>query len=398
MRSLPLSALELENFKCFRRQRLKFGNLTVLAGLNGTGKSSVIQALLLIRQSLSAGRMRRRLLLSDQLVDLGTGADVLFDLADQDELSIVLEFGGVRRTEYRYQYSPESDRLSLMVGSRPIPQATLDVFRNDKGRWVDSSKASRSVTQRIGYRAMFSFRGFQYLSAERHGPRKALPWSEEQVTNRTLGPHGEHVLAFLSEFGRSALEESDPRIKDEQLPLTVEGQVSAWMQEVSPGARLQISRMRDIDAMAARYTYSRKDDVSSRPFRATNVGFGVSYVLPVIVALVAAEANDLIIIENPEAHIHPKGQTKIGQLAARAAQRGAQVVVETHSDHFLDGVRLDARRDRIESENAVFHYFARDGAETTVVTPHLHSDGSLSEWPKGFFDERDNNLLGLLAP
>lgn len=88
----------------------------------------------------------------------------------------------------------------------------------------------------------------------------------------------------------------------------------------------------------------------------------------------------------------------MGELAVRASAAGVQVLVETHSDHFLDGVRLDVRRGRMTSDLAKIHFFTREGAESHVTSPRLQSDGSLSDWPKGFFDEKDENLLGLLGP
>ena len=398
MRSLPLSALELKNFKCFREQRIELGMLTVLSGLNGVGKSSAIQALLLLRQSFSGNRIQRRLRLSGDLVDLGTGSDVLFDLADEDEIAFVLEFGGVRRSEYAFTYSRKGDHLSLRFQGNRVGRSTMEAFKNDDGEWAEVTRETPKESTGPTFRAFFSSRGFQYLSAERIGPRKSLPWSEEQVSMRSLGAQGEHVLAYLAEYGSQTLGENDPRIKDRERTQTIEGQVTAWLQETSPGANLEISEMREIDALAARYSFSRLGDVGSKPFRATNVGFGVSYALPVLTALIGAERGDLVIIENPEAHLHPRGQTKMGELAVRAAAAGVQVVIETHSDHFLDGVRLDVRRGNAENDSTKIHFFTRDGAESHVVSPKLHSDGSLSDWPKGFFDEKDENLLGLLGP
>jgi len=398
MRSIPLSAIELKNFKCFREQRIDLGMLTVLAGLNGVGKSSAIQAMLLLRQSFTFNRIQRRLRLSGDLVDLGTGADVLFDLADEDELAFVLESGGNRRSEYAFAYSPEGDRLSLKLGGSRLGRSTRETFKNDKGEWLVVTRETPRNLAGSSFRSFFSSRGFQYLAAERFGPRKSLPWSEEQVSMRSLGAQGEHVLAYLAEHGSRTLGEDDPRIKDRERTQTIEGQVSAWLQETSPGANLEISEMREIDALSARYSFSRSGDVGSKPFRATNVGFGVSYALPVLTALVGAEPGDFVIIENPEAHLHPRGQTKMGELAVRASAAGVQVIVETHSDHFLDGVRLDVRRRKMTSNLPKIHYFTRDGAESYVTSPRLQSDGSLSDWPKGFFDERDENLLGLLGP
>lgn len=398
MQSVPLSAIELKNFKCFREQRIDLGMLTVLSGLNGVGKSSVIQALLLLRQSLTGNRIQRRLRLSGDLVDLGTGADVLFDLADEDELAFVLEFGGARRSEYAYTYSREGDRLSLRSGRQRMSRSTRESYRNDDGEWLEVNSLNQSQNSFGLFRSFFSNKGFQYLAAERYGPRKSLPWSEEQVAMRSLGPQGEHVLAYLAEYGAQTLDEGDPRVRDRGITQTVEGQVSAWLQETSPGANLEISEMREIDALSARYSFRRSGDVASKPFRATNVGFGVSYALPVLTALIGAEPGDFVIIENPEAHLHPRGQTKMGELAARAAAAGVQVVIETHSDHFLDGVRLDIRRGKSISDTTKIHFFTRDGAESHVSSPKLQRDGSISDWPKGFFDEKDENLLGLLGP
>ena len=96
------------------------------------------------------------------------------------------------------------------------------------------------------------------------------------------------------------------------------------------------------DSVIAGFSFDRPGDVPSRSYRATNVGFGLSYTLPVIVALLAP-AGALCLIENPESHLHPKGQTKLAELAVRASRAGVQVFVETHSDHFMDGVRIAVR-------------------------------------------------------
>jgi predicted ATPase len=396
MRKPHISAIELENFKCFRKQRVELGGLTVLSGLNGMGKSSTIQALLLLRQSLSNQRLQRRLRLSGDLIDLGTGEDALFDLADQDAIAFVLELEQSRRIEYRYEYSRENDRLSLVM-PRQVGRATSDRILNSEGNWVNYRADAQRSLPGIGLPTLFSSTGFQYLSAERFGPRKSLPWSNEQTSTRSLGIHGEHVLAYLAEFGGNVLDESDPRVRDPEGVLTLEGQVSSWLQETSPGATLDISRMREIDALSARYAYSRKGDVQSRAFRATNVGFGISYVLPVLTALIGASSGDLVIIENPEAHLHPRGQTRLGQLAGRAAKSGVQVLIETHSDHFLDGVRLDVKHQISDGRDTRIHFFTRSGSEAEVISPRVLGNGSLSEWPRGFFDERDENLLGLLG-
>ena len=113
--------------------------------------------------------------------------------------------------------------------------------------------------------------------------------------------------------------------------------------------------------------------------------------LPVILALLSPPGT-LCLIENPEAHLHPRGQTKLAELAARAAKAGVQVFAETHSDHFIDGVRIAVRDGLITPGDAEFHYFEREGNMTVVTSIQVDADGRLSRWPSGFFDQYDDNL------
>ena len=130
---------------------------------------------------------------------------------------------------------------------------------------------------------------------------------------------------------------------------------------------------------------------------ATNVGFGLSYTLPVIVALLMP-GGFMCMIENPEAHLHPGAQSKMAELAAHAAKAGVQVMVETHSDHFIDGVRIAVREGILTPDDVAIHYFERQGNESVVRSPVIDSDGRLSEWPAGFFDQHEMNLVRLLRP
>ncbi len=140
-------------------------------------------------------------------------------------------------------------------------------------------------------------------------------------------------------------------------------------------------------------------------FSALQVGFGYSFSLPVIVAALTAQPGDLVIIENPEAHLHPAAQSKIGILLALAAQAGVQVIIETHSDHVLNGIRTLVKGlknfGKIKSEELKVHYFfeaRNESGEQFHSRRMLISDeeGKLNGWPSGFFDEWENNLNKLL--
>ena len=170
-----------------------------------------------------------------------------------------------------------------------------------------------------------------------------------------------------------------------------------WLQEVSPGCHLDIDETIQDDLLVAGYSFDQVGDARSNAHRMTHAGFGLSYMLPVVVAFLS-QPGFLCLVENPESHLHPRGQTMLAILATQAAKSGVQLIVETHSDHFLDGVRIAVRNGLLDSEDTAIHYFERVNGRTTVTSPTIDSDGRLSEWPTGFFDQHELNLSELLRP
>jgi predicted ATPase len=106
----------------------------------------------------------------------------------------------------------------------------------------------------------------------------------------------------------------------------------------------------------------------------------------------------MLLLENPEAHLHPQGQAALGELISRSANDGVQIIVETHSDHLLNGMRLAVKRRLIESNNVVLHFFSRsiETGEASVQSPAVLESGKLSNWPRGFFDQWDKDIDALL--
>ena len=376
-----LAHLGLSNFKCFEKLELDIAPITLLCGLNGMGKSSAMQALLVLRQSHEQRVLREgRLALGGRFADIGTGGDALFEGAETD----VIEFS-LRRDDVAepcllaYDYDSASDRLDMRrseaapgrFGGFGIPES-----------WLDAPPFGGT---------------FLYINAERIGPRKTYTLSEAFARSGDLGARGEYALNYLSAHGDDVHEKDDPRFEDCESRRLVDG-IERWLAEISPGAHIRLEPIRDADALVAGFTFDRKGDVETRRYRATNVGFGLSYALPLLVAMFAPKGS-FCLIENPEAHLHPRGQTKLADLAVRATVAGIQVIVETHSDHFMDGVRIAVRDGLIAPESAAFHYFERgeDGA-SVVSSPRIDRNGRLSEWPAGFFDQHEENLARLLAP
>ena len=383
-----LRNIKMVHFKCFEQLDLDCTALNLLCGLNGMGKSSVIQALLVLRQSFETGELLNgRLVLGGERIDLGTGSDILFEDAERDIVGFALQDDETLDVwDLSFDYSQTADQLHVrpVIDKEPIdyvPAGLEVVVPYVPAEW----------------RKVPPFGGdLIYVNAERIGPRKLYPLSDMLARRGDFGASSEYAWNYLKHYQDRPLVEDDPRWVGEGGRRLLDV-VDHWLQDVSPGAHLQLQAVTAADAVIAGFSFDRPGDVRTRPYRAINVGFGLSYVLPVVLALLA-EPGTLCLIENPESHLHPRGQTKLGELAARAAKAGVQVFVETHSDHFMDGVRIAVRDGLIAPEDVAFHYFERQDGKAVVSSPQVDADGRLSEWPAGFFDQHGENLARLLAP
>ena len=435
-----LRKIELTHFKCFEKLDLDCAPLNLLCGLNGMGKSSVMQALLVLRQSFETGELQRgNLVLGGERADLGTGADVLFEDAEGDVLGFALKSDEIEdswKLDVRadsssnllykhiddpagaanlfYQSLDDRSRADLLESPnikeivqqiRDLAMKTGDDSLQDVNRDEIVTSTFRQVLRIFAAPSSVSkswqdvppFGGrFVYVNAERVGPRKLYPLSDASAKRGDFGTSGEYAWNYLIHHQDHLLDIDDPRWTSggSRRMLDV---VDLWLQDVCPGAHLNLEKLSEVDAVTAEFTFDRVGDVQSRRHRATNVGFGLSYVLPVILALLSPPGT-LCLIENPEAHLHPRGQTKLAELAALAANAGVQMFAETHSDHFMDGVRIAVRDGLVKPEDAYFHYFEREGNKTVATSPQVNEDGRLSRWPEGFFDQREENMARLLAP
>ncbi len=372
-----LRKIKLSNFKCFKNLDLDCAPLMLLCGLNGMGKSTVIQALLLLRQSFQSGDLSAgRLVLGGELADLGTGKDVLFEGADNDVVEFELQCDEIQTPwELSFGYSTTTDQLSAETDPSQQPASFVPT------KWHRIPPFAKTLI---------------YIEAGRLGPEKSYPLSETSARRGDLGTTGEYALNYLHAYQDKLLPENDPRCPTQQ-SRRLHDVANEWLRIVTPGVHLQIEAVRAADVLIPGFSFDRPGDIRTQAYRATNVGFGLSYTLPIILALLA-DRGTLCLIENPEAHLHPRGQTKLAELAARASLAGVQVVVETHSDHFMDGVRIAVREGLIQPEQTAFHYFERVDGVTGVSSPKIDTDGRLSTWPVGFFDQYEENLAKLLAP
>jgi predicted ATPase len=171
---------------------------------------------------------------------------------------------------------------------------------------------------------------------------------------------------------------------------TVADQSTAWLSYVFEGARVRVQ-----EPYSTILTLEFNADGSAHYDRPTNVGFGFSYILPVIVAGLIAQPGQVLVVENPEAHLHPMAQARLGEFLARVASTGVQVFVESHSEHILNSFRLAVRDRVIASTKLVVLYFS--DAEAPVLRIPVTEDGGVEHWPDGFFDQRLQDFIRLFG-
>jgi predicted ATPase len=228
-------------------------------------------------------------------------------------------------------------------------------------------------------------RRLTYLTAERLGPREVYTLEDRQTAS-VVGPAGEHGVSVLH-LGR------DEKVLGElalsSVPNTRLRQVEERMRIFFPGCAVDVQPVPQANAVTLGLRTS--DDTSFH--RPIHVGFGLTQVFPIVVAALSASEQDILLIENPEVHLHPAGQAEMGQFLADVARAGIQVIVETHSDHVLNGIRRSVKANRLPAEEIVIHFFKPRSSEgPQVVSPTLDSLGNIDTWPKGFFDQFDKDM------
>lgn len=356
-----ISRVEIKNFKCFECLDVKMKALNLFTGLNGMGKSTLIQSLLLLRQTYEKYEESDWdfPVFNGKFINLGTAKDV----------------------PYWYR-ADENVEISV----------TEDEGHLWGIKWKDEGQIDEPIDQDIEYNSSLLSNRFEYVSAERLGPRRYYDNIENIFFDTyTVGVRGENTVTCLNDLGSKVKVYENLKHPSESSDL-LDLQMNAWMSEISPGVRIKTVPYFDVDLMGLRYlSNSRMGEESASPL---NMGFGVSYVLPILTAILKAKNGDLLILENPEAHIHPRGQRRIGEMVALAAANGVQIIMETHSDHVLNGIRLAVKNNNIDKDQVALNYFYAFIDDKGMIrhdktSPRILEDGSLSNWPDGFFDEWD---------
>lgn len=369
-----LTRLDLRFFKCFERLRLPLAPLTLLSGPNSSGKSSVIQALVLLHQTMREHEWSTRLALNGSGVHLGTVVDVVDEVHGRNEFEI-----GVTGDDSSCHWVFDGDRREMSLRVRRVSMDGIASEEPGTLRHLLPPDADGGVAP-----LAVGLRGLTYITAERVGPQEAYPL--EDPYDVVVGARGEHAVSVLH-WGRD-----EPVLEALALPgapRTLLRQVQARMRTLFPGCGVDLQQVPQTNAV----TLGLRTSDETGFHRPIHTGFGLTQILPIAVAALSANAGDIMLIENPEVHLHPAGQASMGMFLADVARAGIQVIVETHSDHVLNGIRRAVKAERIRPEQVLIHFFRpREDSAAQVHSPTLDVMGNIDVWPEGFFDQYDKDM------
>lgn len=369
-----IKEIVIKDFKIHSNLELSLGGITILTGQNGMGKSSVMQSLLLLRQSYNSSGVIKGINLKGDMADLGSANDIECKSSNDAVLNIKLTTDNyLANFHFSYDVAPE-DTFLPAVGN------------------IEWEGIEESV-------ALFN-ENFQYISAFRLGPQKGyerdtnIVQYQRQISK--INGQCEYTVHFLSYYGKR-IRCLPELLLDATIDDSLESQVQAWMQFVSPRVNINIAQA-GAD-FKLNYKFSREGQPMTDEMAAVNVGYGVTYVLPILVAILSAKPGSLILIENPEAHIHPKAQAELMKLIMRAVGAGIQIIMETHSDHIMNGALVAIAQNEAYLELVKAYYFERDDASHTSIARMLNimKDGRIVSPPKGFFDQIDIDMRLLMG-
>lgn len=369
-----IESISLQNFKCFAEKKvIRLSRITILYGHNGRGKSSLSQALLLIGQSMKERNDLEQLIIVGDQVQLDSFEDIKTKDSQTDEIKFCIKTDkeNVEIGFSSYSGKPQLGQLSTLV------------FNGDNRFDVQSTHSSEETTelQKVAFSTsdiavLQLLKGVTYVSAGRLGPLNDMVRNDSLPPNR-IGTKGENLLNALSHQSTEFV-----------------NYVGQCLSNILTGAAVSIP-----DPKATRIELLLNSRDGDQLFHPVNVGFGYSYVLPVIVGTLLAERGSVLIIENPEAHLHPSAQSRIMEfLIKQALEKDLQIIIETHSDHVVNGMRISMKKGLLQPTDSIIQHFAYVDDQVTPDITTITSDrnGNLSDYPGDFLDEWTAQMLQLV--
>lgn len=397
-----LKSLQFRNYKCLDNQAFSFNGINIFCGYNGRGKSSVIQAILMLSQSIDKTNANslEKLHLNGSLVNLGDMDEILTSIEDSSDWNLDFQIG-IDDHNLTFGYMLEDDfKVGVMckcvIDNEDFFDVVGDNYRDGTKNEIKS--LSKQLPNYINQ--LLSRQNIHYIAANRRGPVK-FEEKMEKPDFYSVGTDGASTINTIAQYTeRVDIHMNVDSASDEEL--SIEVAITSWIDYIMGGGSLSIlgkNSKGDIRTQKKSSVLSigfNMKNVENRIMNAYNVGFGYSYILPIVVSALIAKEGNIIIVENPEAHLHPEAQVRLTYLLAKLVSRGVQVFIETHSEHVVNGLRLAALKPeyRLSNDDIKIYFFDED---YSIKSLDIEKNGRINNWPKRFFDQYQRELAEILT-
>lgn len=364
-----LTRITLKNFKCFEEETsFPLSKINLLTGINGKGKSSLLQSLLLMRQSIEHDERLQQLILNGSCVQLGTIDDIKCSYSSKESTILFRFFAHGKKGEKKVEYT---------------------IVENEDDDFIGDIKCNQG--KKIGDFPV-DFRRIHYIGADRLGPQKFyIKKTMGHFIN--VGSRGEYVANVLHLKGRNIVNDILYLGKDAH---TLEQQTEEWLSEIFGGAKVSLKGIEKESSILT--LLLNCDSASEKRYKPSNIGFGYTYILPIVISGLLAAPGEILIVENPEAHLHPRAQSKLTHFLAGVASCGVQVIIESHSEHILNALRICVKnKDFSIADKDVSVLYFQESEDQPVVHIPVKPDGSVDDWPEDFFDQSEKDLQKLIG-
>lgn len=360
-----ISNLRIKNIKCFEEVEFGLSQITVFCGANSAGKSTAIQSLLLLKQSANNNSL------------------------SQNQLSLVGEFFSFGHVNDVVSHSPLGESLNIGIDNLNF-ESDLKINPADD--------YNLTLEKPVSLDHDFFRNDFHYLSAYRLCPQNSYDVNYDN-TKINLGIFGQYAIAELIKHGdKPAPNQKLAKIICEHLlaegddrPILLNIALKEAMKKISPTFDIALADHSNLDKVSNSFPVHG----TSNGVRPVNTGFGISNVLPIVLAMLCTKEGGFLLVENPEVHLHPAAQSTLAGLLTTAARCGIQVILETHSDHIVNGIRVYVKENLIESGFATINSVRAIENKRKVTKILVDSEGGLSDMDDGFFDQAEKDLLRL---
>jgi len=396
-------------------QQIELRPLTLLAGANSSGKSSIMQPVLLLKQTLEAPSDPGPLLLDGPNVRFTSAEQLLSKMpgrARKPEFAVRIELSNGPSLEVVFKHKEdvgfEVDEMSYTDDGRDL-HLKPNMSHNDILRVLPpSEQAISSMVERQAQETLYwsicrdrCFLAFGLCSQETKLPRVLLgvlraglfiPQLQGLIhlpglrgnpqRNYPKTASGPLFPGTFENYVASTIAQWQSTNDDHlsRLGSALEDMGLTWKVEAKPVEDTQV------ELRVARLVHGKRGGAYDLVSIA-DVGFGVSQSLPVVVALIAAKPGQVVYLEQPEIHLHPRAQRRLAHVLSDAANRGVTVVAETHSGLLLKEIQTIVATGKLSTDKVKLHWVQRQEDGRTVVTPaDLDENGAYGDWPEDFDD------------